>query len=43
MFEGRVRVRVFSRDGRPGAEFNPAVQTLEDYYFSLVSHTESVN
>jgi ABC-type multidrug transport system ATPase subunit len=41
MFEGRVRARVFSRDGRPGAEFSPAAPTLEDYYFSLVSNTES--
>jgi ABC-2 type transport system ATP-binding protein len=43
LFEGRVRVRVLSRAGRPGAEFGPAAPTLEDYYFSLVSHAENVN
>jgi ABC-type multidrug transport system ATPase subunit len=43
MFEGRVRVRVFSRAGRPLEEFGPAAPTLEDYYFSLVSQPESVN
>lgn len=43
MFEGRVRVRVLSQTGRPGEEFSPASPTLEDYYLSLVSQTESVN
>jgi ABC-2 type transport system ATP-binding protein len=43
VFEGRVRVRVFSRAGRPGEEFGPATPTLEDYYFSLISQPESVN
>jgi ABC-type multidrug transport system ATPase subunit len=43
LFEGRVRVRVLSRAGRPGEEFEVATPTLEDYYFSLVSHAGSVN
>ena len=43
MFEGQVRVRVFSPDGRPSEEFSPAIPTLEDYYFSLVNKPESVN
>jgi ABC-type multidrug transport system ATPase subunit len=41
--EGRVRVRVLSRAGRPGETFEPAAPTLEDYYFGLVSHAESLN
>lgn len=43
MFEGRVRVRVFSGGGRPAEGFTPATPTLEDYYLSLVSQPESVN
>jgi ABC-2 type transport system ATP-binding protein len=43
VFEGRARVRVFSRAGRPGEEFVPATPTLEDYYFSLISEPESVS
>ncbi len=43
LFEGRVRVRVFSHTVRPDEEFSPAVPTLEDYYLSLVSQMESVN
>jgi ABC-type multidrug transport system ATPase subunit len=39
MFEGRVRVRVFSKDARPGEEFSAATPTLEDYYFSVASRT----
>ncbi len=42
-FEGQVRVRVFSQSGRPSEEFTPVIPTLEDYYFSLVNQTESVN
>ncbi|HEV2799834.1 MAG TPA: ABC transporter ATP-binding protein [Pyrinomonadaceae bacterium] len=42
-FEGQVRVRVFSEQGRPSADFQPVVPTLEDYYFSLVNRAESVN
>jgi ABC-type multidrug transport system ATPase subunit len=42
-FEGQVRVRVLSADGRPGEGFVPAVPSLEDYYFSLVSQAGSVN
>jgi ABC-type multidrug transport system ATPase subunit len=43
LFEGRVRVRVFSPTGRPDVEFSQAVPTLEDYYLSLVSQMETVN
>jgi ABC-2 type transport system ATP-binding protein len=43
LFEGRVRVRVLSRGGPPGEEFEAATPTLDDYYFSLVSHAGSVN
>jgi ABC-2 type transport system ATP-binding protein len=43
MFEGRVRVRVYSRDGRPDEEFRPAAPSLEDYYFSVAVQPESVN
>ncbi len=43
MFEGRVRVRVLSPDGRPSEEFRSVLPTLEDYYFSLVSQPENVN
>ena len=42
-FEGQVRVRVLSPDGRPSEEFSLVTPTLEDYYFSLVSQVESVN
>ncbi|HEX8456505.1 MAG TPA: ABC transporter ATP-binding protein [Pyrinomonadaceae bacterium] len=42
-FAGQVRARVFSEAGRPGAEFQAVVPTLEDYYFSLVNRAESVN
>ncbi|MCA1618992.1 MAG: ABC transporter ATP-binding protein [Acidobacteria bacterium] len=43
LFEGRVRVRVLSREGRPGEGFAPVAPTLEDYYFGLVSHAGSPN
>jgi ABC-type multidrug transport system ATPase subunit len=43
LFEGRMRVRVLSREGRPGEGFSPAAPTLEDYYFSLVSRPGSAN
>jgi ABC-type multidrug transport system ATPase subunit len=42
MFEGRVRVRVYSKEGRPGEEFKPATPSLEDFYFSVASQPESV-
>lgn len=42
-FQGRVRVKVFSKGSRPDEEFSLATPTLEDYYFSLVSQPESVN
>ena len=35
-FEGRIRVKVLSDNGRPSDEFQPAAPTLEDYYFGLV-------
>ena len=43
VFEGLVRVRVYSQAGRPGEEFRPATPSLEDYYFSLASQPESVH
>jgi len=43
MFEGRVRVRAYSKDVRPGEEFSPATPSLEDYYFSVASQPEGVN
>jgi ABC-2 type transport system ATP-binding protein len=39
LFEGLVRLRVLAKGGSPGLGFIPATPTLEDYYFSLVSHT----
>ncbi|MCA1630637.1 MAG: ABC transporter ATP-binding protein [Acidobacteria bacterium] len=39
-FDGRTRVRVISKDVRPGEEFTSATPTLEDYYFSVVSRAE---
>jgi ABC-2 type transport system ATP-binding protein len=43
MFEGQVRVRVFSQTGRPNEAFSLTIPTLEDYYLSLVAQLESVN
>ena len=43
VFEGRVRVRAYSKDVRPGEEFSPATPSLEDYYFSVAGQPESVN
>ena len=40
---GLVRVRVYSKDERPGEDFNQSSPTLEDYYLSLASQPESVN
>lgn len=37
IFEGQARVRVISRDRRPGEEFAPATPILEDYYLDLVN------
>jgi hypothetical protein len=34
VFEGRTRLRVYSKGERPGEEFAPAAPTLEDFYFS---------
>lgn len=39
MYNGMLRVRVRSANGRPGEEFNQATPTIEDYYFNLVSHS----
>ncbi|HKU74997.1 MAG TPA: ABC transporter ATP-binding protein [Pyrinomonadaceae bacterium] len=39
MYNGMMRVRVRSANGRPGEEFNQATPTIEDYYFNLVSHS----
>jgi len=40
MFAGYSRLRVISRGKRPGEEFTPALPSLEDYYFDLVSDPE---
>jgi ABC-2 type transport system ATP-binding protein len=37
MVGGLVRLRVISKNGRPGEEFTPAAAVLEDYYFNLVN------
>ncbi len=39
MYNGMMRVRVLSPRERPGEEFNQSTPTIEDYYFSLVSHS----
>lgn len=36
-FGGSARVRVISRGTPPGPEFNPALPSLEDYYFDLMN------
>ena len=36
-FDGMARVRVLSKNKRPGEEFTAATPVLEDYYFDLVS------
>ena len=36
-FDGMARVRVLSKNKRPGEEFTAAIPVLEDYYFDLVS------
>jgi hypothetical protein len=43
LFQGRVRVRVLARAGRPGEGFAPAAPTLEDYYFGLVARAGGAN
>ena len=43
LFEGRVRVRVLSRAGRPGEAFAPVAPTLEDYYLESVSRAGGLN
>jgi ABC-2 type transport system ATP-binding protein len=37
MMGGLARLRVISRNGRPGEEFSPSRAVLEDYYFNLVN------
>lgn len=37
MFDGQARLRVISKNQRPGGEFRPVTPVLEDYYFDLVS------
>ena len=34
-FEGRVRLRVYSANQKPGEEFSAAVPSMEDYYFKV--------
>ncbi len=43
MFDGRVRVRAYSKGERPGEEFKLITPSLEDYYFSLASRTGSIH
>lgn len=43
LFEGQIRVRVFSKNGRPSDEFCLAIPTLEDCYLSLINQAENVN
>lgn len=38
MFDGMARLRVISKNKRPTEDFTSATQTLEDYYFDLVTH-----
>jgi ABC-2 type transport system ATP-binding protein len=37
LFDGQTRLRVISKNERPGEEFVPATPVLEDYYFDLVN------
>jgi ABC-type multidrug transport system ATPase subunit len=37
LFDGQVRVRVISKNGRPSEEFTHATPILEDFYFDLVN------
>jgi len=39
MIGGNARVRMLSRNGRPGEPFTPATATLEDFYFTIVNHS----
>lgn len=39
-FDGEARVRVISKDQRPGGEFTEATPVLEDYYFDLVNQPD---
>ena len=39
MYNGMVRIRIFSKKERPSQEFSEATPTIEDYYFNLVSHS----
>ena len=39
MYNGLVRIRIFSQKERPGEEFSEATPTIEDFYFNLVSHS----
>jgi ABC-2 type transport system ATP-binding protein len=43
IFDGNARLRVMSKGQRPGEEFSPAVPSLEDYYFDLVSQPEELH
>jgi ABC-2 type transport system ATP-binding protein len=38
-FDGQARLRVISKDQRPGEEFTQSTAVLEDYYFDLVNRT----
>lgn len=43
MFEGSVRLRVFSETVRPDEAFHQATPTLEDFYFNLINQTARAN
>lgn len=43
IFEGRVRLRVLSKNLKPNEIFQAATPTLEDYYFHLVNQTAKAN
>ena len=39
-FDGQARVRVISKEQRPGGEFTEATPVLEDYYFDFVNRQD---
>ena len=43
LFDTEARLRVISKEGRPGEEFTRATPTLEDYYFNLAGQSARAN
>lgn len=39
MIGGNARVRMLSKNGKPGEPFTPATATLEDFYFTMVNQS----